>query len=60
MWCGHNDDSICKISSPVFCFLVDSPTSVILNYIYQKTSKWQRCQDVTFIGTSKVYHSNAC
>jgi len=29
---GHNDVSICKIASPVFCFLVDSPASGILNY----------------------------
>ena len=28
---GQNDDSICEIASPVFCCLVDSPASGILN-----------------------------
>jgi hypothetical protein len=35
----HNDDSIFKIASPVFLFLIDSPASGILNYIHQVTSK---------------------
>jgi len=26
---GHNNDSISKISSPIFCFLVDNPVSWI-------------------------------
>jgi hypothetical protein len=37
----------------VFCFLVDGPTSWILNYIHQIKSERQRCPDVAFIGISK-------
>jgi hypothetical protein len=53
----HNDDGICKIPSLVFCSLVDSSTSVILNYIHQITSKRPKCPDVAFIYRSKEYHS---
>jgi hypothetical protein len=35
----HNDDCICKIVSPVFCFLIHNPAFGILNYIHQVTSK---------------------
>jgi len=40
----HNDDGICKIVSPVFCFLVDSSTSVILNYMQKATKSDQDVQ----------------
>jgi len=35
-----NDDGICKIASPVFCLLVDSLASGILNYRHHVT--WKR------------------
>ena len=30
---GHNDDGICKIPTPIVCFLVDSPASGIFNNV---------------------------
>jgi hypothetical protein len=39
---AHNDDSICKINSPLFCFLVDNTNYWIYNYIYQIISERQR------------------
>jgi hypothetical protein len=54
---GHNEDGICKIASPVFCFLVESPTSGVLNNIHQVTSERQRCPDVVLIGRCKECRS---
>ena len=48
MWCRHNDDGICKITSPLFCFL-DGFASERSNFIHQITSKRYRCPDVIFI-----------
>ena len=45
----HNGDGICKIPSPVFCLLVGSPSSGILNYIHKVTSTQQRCPRVALI-----------
>ena len=55
----HNDDGICKIAPLIFCFLVDSSASGILNYIHQVTSKRQRWPDVSFICISNEYLSTA-
>ena len=43
----HNDDGICKIASPMFGFLVDSPSFGISNHKHQVTSKRQRCMRKT-------------
>jgi len=43
----------------VFCFLVDSPASGILNYTHQTTSKRRRCPDLAFIGWSEESRSTA-
>jgi hypothetical protein len=50
---------MCKIASSVFCVIVDSSVSRILNYIHQVTSEQQRCPDIAFIGRSKEYYSTA-
>ena len=57
MWYLHTDDVICKITSPLFCFLVDSFASERSNFIHQITSKRYRCPDVIFIYRSKEYYS---
>jgi hypothetical protein len=53
----HNDDSICKIASPLFCFLVASQASGILNYIHSITSEQQRFPDVAFNDRCQEYRS---
>ena len=51
----HNDDVICAIVSPMFCFIDDYPTSEISNHIHQVTSKQQRCDDIAFIDRNKEH-----
>lgn len=45
----YNDDSICKITSPVFCFCVDNPEFEKWNSLHQitmyiKMTKIPRCR----------------
>ena len=52
----HNDDRICKILSPVFCFLFGTPASGN-NILY---TKWyQNDKDVQFIDGRKRYRATA-
>ena len=50
----HNDDGICKITSPMFCFLVDRLESELFQIpIHEITSTRKWYQDVAIIGRRK-------
>ena len=54
---GHNDDCICKITLPMFCFIVDNLMSGKYNSIQKITSEQQRRTDVALIDRNKEYSS---
>ena len=59
VWCcvGHNYGGICKITSPIFYFLVDNSAFWKYNFINQTTLKWQRHAAVAFKDRSKEHGS---